>query len=289
MTTLSEEQLLELNRKGLIPGPGEAMEPFCRRAEYCLTLKQHLTEELKANIAGIENDDPAVLQEPCKYLEQTYDIAPTWIPVFFSNYRLPFWHGGCAWIFQVAEDSPTAALIQMRQKLRNGGSYLGMYSRDELLSHELTHVARMAYQEQKYEEVLAYRTSNSRFRRWFGPIIQSSGESVIFVLLLFVIIVFDVFLVAMQHEAAYRMALWLKLIPLAMIAFGLYRLRKTQRALDRCVERLGGNQRAWQIAFRLTDAEIQAFGTMSTEAIRQYASEAAKKELRWQVIELAYF
>ena len=292
MPAFSDDKLLELNHQGLIPGPGETSETFAKRADYCLTLKQHLSEELKAEMVAEESDDPAVVEASNSRLSAFYDIAPSWIPVFFSNYRLPFWHGGCAWIFQTAEDSPTAALIQLRQAFRHSESYLGIYKREELLTHELVHVARMSFQEPHYEEMLAYQTAHSAFRRWFGPIVQSSMESVIFILILGLIVVFDVFLIALGRIDGYIIALWLKLIPLALVVYALMRLWRRQRSLKKCInglsQCLSNPAEARAVACRLTDSEIEAFAKMSPSEIKAYASLQAEKELRWRVIMKAY-
>lgn len=286
MTLLTDAQLLKYNQEGLIPGPGEPEEAFAGRAAYCTHLKEHFSAELIKDFSINQWEDLPNLQV------KEFDIAPKWIPIFFSDYRLPFWHGGCAWIFQISEDKPTAALIQLRQKFRSSSSYLGIYSREELLTHELVHVGRMMYQEPKFEEIFAYNTSKNSFRRTFGAIIQSSMESVIFVLLLGLIVVFDVFLVAMQRVDAYLLAFWLKLIPAAFIAVGLIRLFHRQRTLRSCIDNLqeitGSVDKAKAIAFRLADKEISAFSSSSPEEILSYIDAQAPKELRWRLIRCAY-
>lgn len=291
MHALSDEELLQFNRLGLIPGPHESAEAFAVRAGYCLSLKQHLSAELKANLAE-ESSSPEILIPANQNLSAIYDIAPDWIPLFFSNYRLTYWHGGCAWIFQVSEDSPTAALIQLRRNLRDSPRYL-FYKRDELLSHELAHVGRMQFQEPKYEEMIAYQTTTSAFRRWFGPILQSPLEGVLFVLMLFLIIVFDIFLIALQRPEAYKLALWLKLIPISLIGYALARLWSRQRTFKACINSLqtclGSLQKARAVVYRLQDREITTFSHMKPEEIRTYASNCAKSELRWHVIQKAYF
>lgn len=288
----SIEQLLSLNQIGLIPGPGETLEEFARRADYCLTLKQHLSQEIKASFDGEENEDPKILEPSNRRLSAYYDIAPDWIPIFFSDYRLPFWQGGCAWIFQMAADSPTAALIQLRQAFRQSSRYLGIYQRDELLTHELVHAGRMKFQEPRYEEILAYQTADSSFRRWFGGIVQSSMESVIFVLILGLIVVCDIFLAALNHIDAYMMALWLKLIPFGLILYGVLRLQKRHRCLQACLKNLDeclhSTEKARAVAFRLTDEEIESFSRMTSGEINNYAAIRASEELRWQVICAAY-
>lgn len=290
MLPYTTEQLLKLNKIGLIPGPQESVEEFTRRADYCLHLKNHLSDELKTNldaeIAPIDILEPATMT-----LSMKYDIAPHWIPLFFSNYRLPLWHGGCAWIYQMTEDSPTAALIQLRRKFEETKKYLGIYHRDELITHELCHVGRMKYQEPKYEEMLAYRTSEYSFRRLFGSLFQSSIESVIFLLIIFMLAVFDFFLISTDRHDAYTMALWLKAIPVALILAAITRLVHRRKTLEKCrknLEAVFGKKYAEAVLYRLTDDEITRFSKYNSEHIKAYANTQAAQELRWRVITAAY-
>lgn len=293
MIEITQERLLALNHLGLIPGPEETAEAFAKRADYCLHLKSHLSQEIKATFEGEHSADPEVLEPARTQLLSFYDMSPDWIPLFFSDYRLPFWQGGCAWIFQTEEDSPTAALIQLRQSFRHKDCYLGIYHRDELLAHELVHVGRMAFQEPHFEEILAYRTATSSFRRWLGPLVQSSIESVVFILILGLIIVCDFFLIALDRMDAYLIAIWLKLIPLVLIIYALYRLGRRQIRLKKCLTSLqaclGSEEKALAVCYRLTDEEIYAFAQMSSEEIKAYGDSQSAKELRWRVIRSAYF
>jgi hypothetical protein len=288
--------LLTYNQIGLIPGPGEEKEDFLKRVDYSLNLKNHLPEEIKVQLSkkSFSQDDEAlkVINESSEKLKSLYDCSPQWVPLFFSNYKLPFWQGGCAWIFQMTEQSPTSALIQLREVFNRSPKYLAIYDRNELLTHELSHVGRMMFQEPKFEEVMAYRTSNSSFRRWFGPIIQSSAESALFLLFLFMLVVFDVFLIALNRPEAFTLALWLKTIPIALIIAALTRLWRRQRTYRLCVQNLEncvGPDKAEAVAYRLKDQEILLFSKLSPEKIKDFAKAKMKEELRWDVIYRAYF
>lgn len=296
MTEISEGKLLELNQMGFIPGPKEALEAYIKRTEYSLQLKNHLPEELKSQLSdnhfSHEGKEFEAINESANNLKKIYDCCPNWTSLFFSNYKLPFWQGGCAWIFQMEEDSPTSSLIQLRQTFRDSPNYLGIYNRKELLTHELAHVGRTMFQEPKFEELLAYNTSPSRFRRWFGPLIQTSAESAMFMLLIFMLLVFDVFLIALNQHDAYMLALWLKLIPIAIIAAALVRLRKRHKTYHSCVRNLTdcvGKDNAEAVAYRLQDHEMILFSKADKEEIKSFAAEKAKEELRWKVILKAYF
>ncbi len=187
---LDREKMLYYNREGLIPGPLENEEEFVKRALFCLNLKEELkkSSELDLPFNSIETSNDEILSDPFKTTLKLYGIAPSWVPLFFTNYQLAFWHGGCAWIFQLNNTTPFSALLQLRSNFTRKKKYLGLYERDELIAHEMSHVGRMLYEEPKFDELLAYQTSPSSFRRWFGPIAQSSRESFIFVLVLGVVL-----------------------------------------------------------------------------------------------------
>ncbi len=292
MTIFSDQKLIDLNHLGLIPGPHESADEFVARADYCLNLQEHLSEEFKASLGSVKGDSIEKLKQGFDVAASAYGIRPAWIPIFFSNYKLPPWHGGCAWIFQMTDHSPTAALLQLRQSLYQSPKYLGLYHRDELVAHELAHVGRMKFEESQFEEILAYRTSASRFGRWFGPIVQSSYESMFFVLALAIIVFIDVFLLAFYNYEAYLSASWLKAIPISMICFALVRLGIRQFRFKRSYEKLQtclkDPHQALSVLYRLTDREISDFSTMETEEIMTYASEKAGSCLRWQLIFTTY-
>lgn len=283
MTSLTNDQLLALNRRGLIPGPNEDEPAFLQRVEYCLQLSKHLEVPVQTD----------VLAEPNKDMVYLYDTNIDWIPVVFSNERLAPWHGGCAWIFQFSDDTPTAAFIQLRKVFAHQTYFLGIYSRDELMMHELVHVGRMKFEEPRFEELLAYETSSSLFRRWLGPLIQASWESILFIMVLVAILILDLYFVFTGHLEGLESAMYLKILPLVMIAIAFLRLVRKRIQFQRCIERLettlqcGREARA--VAYRLTDKEIVAFGKFTSDQIRQYAQVQSQSELRWKVIALAYF
>lgn len=294
MKEITDTRLLQLNQLGIIPGPNEGPDEFIKRAEYCLTIKQQLSTTLRPHVPfdSESENDPQILEKGCCKSSDYYDIAPVWVPVFFSNYKLAPWQGGCAWIFQMNEDSPTGVLFQLRENFKVGKSYLGLYNRDELISHELSHVGRMVFEEPKFEELLAYQMSDSKFRRWFGPIVQSSTESMFFVMVIFLIFIADISLVATGYTAAYKTALWIKLIPLVLIGYALLRLWFRHRTYSKCINNLNKLTKdifkANSIAYRLLDKEIIAFAKMTPNNILEYAKENFNRSLRWQLISKAY-
>jgi hypothetical protein len=293
--TPSLTQLLTWNTQGLIPGPNESVEAFEQRATLCLSLKQSVITELKEQLPFVETElsDDHILIPAERATQELFDISPRWIPLFFSNYQLLPWHGGCAWIFQTEPNSPKMAFFQLRKAFATHETYLGFYHRDELITHELAHVGRMAFEEPKYEEIIAYQSSHSPFRRWLGPLLQSAYEALILFGLLVICLIVDLFALFLAQPGAFTAALWWKLLPVSYLAYLLVRLTLRQRTFRRCKKRLteatGSLQNAQAVIYRLTDEEIARFASLTPDKIRTEAQTYAIQSPRWQVIAAAYF
>ena len=293
MDALLNPLLIEYNSLGIIPGPAESEEEFMRRAESCLALRQRIATELGSTIP-LKPEELAplgVLSKPLEKTQKLWGIRPDWVPVFFSNYQLLPWHGGCAWIFQLKADEPPLALLQLRRTFAKSEAYLRIYHRDELVEHELSHVGRMCFHEPRFEEIFAYQSSRSWFRRWFGPLFQSSIETVSFLVALLFILGVDAYVLTAWGHAAYSQVASLKLLPAVMLAFALGRLMHKQWQFRRCLNNLTAifkdETRAHQMIYRLTDSEIAAFKHKQT--ILSYAKQQASSSLRWRVLNAVYF
>ena len=110
---IQPKEWLLYNRQGLFPGPGETEAEFNARVLFCSRLKEELFLQAAVDFPFTVDqiDHQNTLETALRITEQLYDIRPTWVPVFFSNYQLAPWHGGCAWIFQFSPTTPTAAFL----------------------------------------------------------------------------------------------------------------------------------------------------------------------------------
>lgn len=295
MTHPSLAQLLEWNSLGLVPGPDETLDAFAERATRCLTLKQQVIGDLQEQLPFVEAElsDESVLSRAESTTRELFDVYPSWIPLFFSNYQLLPWHGGCAWIFQTDINSPKMAFFQLRKAFAAHDTYLGLYHKDELVAHEIAHVGRMAFEEPKYEELIAYQSSQSSFRRWVGPLLQSAYEALVLLGLVLLCVIVDLFTLVFAYPGAFTAALWWKLLPLGYLSYLFVRLALRQKTFRRCKERLkeatGNTHAAQAVLFRLTDKEVARFASLPPEQIRTEAQTAATQSPRWKVIAAAYF
>lgn len=285
---MKTEELISLNSQGFIPGESETEEAYIKRVEYCKRLKEELTG-LK-EIEAVSSSKPLLI-EAIKITKPLYDIAPFWIPVVFSDEQLAPWHGGCAWIFQMAESSPVGAFMQLKKKFKEKETLYGTYSRDELTAHELSHACRMAFQEPKFEEILAYRSSKSPFRKIFGPLFESSKETMWFAILLIFIFMLDFGLLYFGSLTGYASAMWLKSIPALWLFYCLIRLIKKRRQLKRTLSILTevfGKDNADAVVYRLNDKEIAEFGSLSNQELRAYCQKQGEISFRWHTINTCY-
>lgn len=262
-----------------VPGPKEQEVEYQKRIEYCLQLKSDFPEISFSS-------EKIVLDPGLQKTKSLYDISPDWVPLFYCNKGLSLWHGGAAWIFQKEKGSPLGALLQLRKSFSRHSTYL-FYNRDEIIAHELCHIGRMAFDEKKYEELLAYRTSDKFFPRYFGPILQSVGESRLFIIVLLTILILDLSFLFFGSLEIYFQMFYLKIIPLFLIFLGIFRLWKRHKTLKKTEEKL---KEVWEkplfVLYRLTDQEIEQFSRLTAEQIREYADE--ETSLRWHTIKTAY-
>jgi hypothetical protein len=288
---MTDEDLNRLNRQGLIAGPGETEEEFKRRVDYCLSLNETMAENFSEEVPFAKQNSrlaAPILKESFELTKKLYDVKPDWIPCFFSNYHLAPWHGGCAWIFQKSDDTPMGAFLQLRKALFRKSVYFGFYKRKELVAHELCHAARMMFEEPEFEEMLAYRTSSASFQKYLGSIARSSIEAMVFFLAVFLIVLIDIMVLVSGYEHLLEPLMWLKLIPLAMVAYAGMRLWKSGRTFRRCFKNLrktlGASDPANAVIYRLTDEEVAKFSKMPADDILAFAKEERNKEVRWKQI-----
>jgi len=137
---------LSYYRRGFIPGPNETQESFSQR------------------IASLVQNHESIAA-----VEKIYGVAPDWIPMFFSSKKLLPWEAGCAWI------DDKLVQIQLHPKRKKS-------QHKEILAHEIVHAVRSKFDEPRFEEILAYRTSSSLLRRFLGPIFQKPVETWLFLL-----------------------------------------------------------------------------------------------------------
>jgi len=237
---IKDEELLDYNKRGLFPSPEENEVAFLERVS-----------KVKREYNPIE----------IPY----YDIAPDWVSIIYGNKNLAFWEGAATWI------SPEEITIQIKKNKLSS-----FYSEQEIIKHELIHAVRASFNEPKFEEFLAYRTSLKKWRQIFGPIFQSHWEAYPFLLLLFFPL----------------LGVFGFLLCIGMFLFLFLRLFKRHQTLDRCAKKLKmlleKKEEVWPMILRLRDTEIILFSLSSIEKITHYILTQKKESLRWRILTLSY-
>jgi hypothetical protein len=247
--SLTDEALIRFNRRGLIPGPEESPEAFCKRATFCVATTPWAKEQTLR-------------------LKTLYDSAPDWAEIYYSRAKLKPWEGACTWI------EGDRAKVQLHPRLQHEKPLHGLYTLEELLTHELAHVGRMAFNEPVYEEFLACQTALQSQRRFLRTLHLAPYESMLTALLSWAPLFWG------------TGALWP--LALALLATAM-KIASRVSAFCRCRRRLETlTERPLAVLYRLTDKEIAKFARMTPEAIAEYAAREKNRSLRWRAIALCY-
>lgn len=271
--SLSNEELISLSQKGFWPGPDETEFHFLRRVK--LTKKERLPGKAEEE----------ALRKTNALTKSLFGFSCDEIPFVFEDKGLSFWEGGALWIEE--EQGTSLPHVQLKRKLQKG-SYL-MYKLEEVLSHEMLHAARIAYNEPRFEEILAYKTSKHPLRRYLGPMFRTSKEAGFFLLLLLA----GLFLEMLSATGKIALTAPWMAFPFFWLCFLYARTRISHRTFEKTQRKiqgvLGKSSNSLAVMARLTDQEIKVFSKASPEQIKQTFKEGKEKELRLAVIYQQYF
>jgi hypothetical protein len=201
--------LLSIYNKGFLPGPDESKNKFFERIEKVEKILQNPSAFFKKPLTPLQG---------CFLLEE--------------NSKNLFFHGSSTLIYQI-EEGINFPIIKSPSKF----SKL-FVTEDEILNHELVHARRCQFDESKYEEILAFRTSFSPFRKNLSPIISSNNDLIAFFLAIFFC--------------------FISLIPLSLLLlFFSTRLAFRQKTIHKCIRYLKSKTPSYeQILTAMTDEEI---------------------------------
>jgi hypothetical protein len=248
---MTDLELATLNEEGFIPGPFESLPLFEARVAKT---KEVLKEK---------NSLPSSHWDWAKRrLDSLFGFDPQSLSVFYSNEQLSLWQGAACWI-----DEMNVPILQLKNGFKKG-TYLKIYSRDEVLAHEAVHAARAAFNEEENEEFFAYATSGVRWRCLFGPMIRRSWEPWI----------------GLGFLSVGLISPWALLGAAGWIGGGFFRLCRQHLRLSQAsnilLETLQDKKNVRSLLFRLTDKEI-----------RDLSSGIWPKDdgtLRWRLIRFVY-
>lgn len=241
---------MENQLRGLFPGPTETDEQFSKRAS---------TAKMRTATDALD------------ITHALFNARPDWVEVRYDKKGLLPWEGAAAWIEESPEHGRKCTIQLKPSRIAR------LYPQHEMIAHEMVHAMRLMFDEDRFEEILAFRTSKNRFRRYFGPLFSRPIETKIF--LIWMIISWALYLI---FDADYF--LFSSLLPLGL---GVFRLYRSQRIFSKALANLAKvTEHPLAVALRLTDVEIEQFSKWPSEKINSYFQEG--KDLRLQSIFFAW-
>ncbi len=281
-TTQVSSSCLAWDKQGFLALPDDSYDSYCERVS-------------KLQRTAVNTNTTA-----CEFLVNSYEIDPNWVPVEYSNKDLRLWEAGCTWYTDEADVCPT---IQLRAHFEHASTYLGMYQKDEVLSHEYVHAVRAGLGSSSFEEIFAYLLSFSfstsmlnraikGFRVALGPLFERPFESVIFVfsfIPLLLIAAKDFFVDSYNASLLAMFFMPALLLSVGIVAFFFVRLSLRWWQWLRCKKRLDLllHRSSLPLMVRLVDEEIILFSAMRPDEIRQWI-EMQGENFRWQLLAKAY-
>ena len=283
------ETLAGLDANGLFPGESETLEDFKERLLAIEADSSEIAAELDKGgrvriVPGLEAAKESIISsevvaEAAHITESAYAFTIDWAPAFYLTENMGFLWGGCAIIFDTG-----MPVFLIRSSFAKSRKWL-WYRRDELLSHELCHVARNSLQDKHYEEMFAYRISFSAFRRQFGDCFQTKLDALLFllpVLLLLAVQVVRSFLWDRLPIAPFWCAVGL--YPLFLVLRSQFHKRRLRMARKAVLPIIG--DRVDAVLFRCAAGEIAELAGLSNdaEAARRWLGRKSSSCLRWRII-----
>lgn len=258
------EALIHLNHRGIFPGPFEQHDRFFERAEAAKPMTTH---------------DSAL-----DLVEEIFSASPNWVKIHFEAKNLLPWEGAVTWI---EENGQGVRLVSIQIK----SSFMTrLYPQDEVIAHEMVHAMRLMFEENRFEEILAFRTSKNRFRRYFGPLFTQPSETKGFVIGMVCSWLFYWIELLFDFSFGAKYLLWL---PMLALGWGIWRLVRSQKifslALKHLEEVIKKPKESLALALRLTDREIEQFASHSPEEILLFVEKEKEVSLRWALLSSVYF
>lgn len=279
----------ELDENGLFPGPQESKTDFLNRCRRIFTFYRELDRGMRNGKTfkaafGLElrrksRIPQKIMREAALKTGNLYGFEINWAQGFFIRERMGFLWGGSSWY---APDNGELIFI-IRPAFEHKKRWF-IYRRDELLAHELCHVAHTPLADDRLEEFFAYQTSDSCLRRYLGNIFVRGADAFIFIAPPFILLAVQM----MNLFAGTGIAEWpFWALTAAVPAYFLIRNQLARNLYFRAEQKLEqlGVDLPRAVLFRCTHSEITAIaGSGSREELRGWLAERIETTLRFKII-----
>ncbi|WDE97942.1 hypothetical protein PQO03_19125 [Lentisphaera profundi] len=288
------EAVLALDKLGFFPSSTESLEDFSQRLEHLRSAYADLQNDLEVQgfieIEGIKfkKEDLIPKKMFCDARKgnlELYGFDLDWVPGFFYSPGALF--GGCAW----GMPPHYLTLFILRPSFRERDKWY-IYGRQELMAHEMCHAVRFPLEADKYEEMFAYQTSTSAFRKLFGPMVRSPKETYILIALISLLMGVQVWIYNQEYvERAYFLPLPVFILMSLMVgyfAFLMMRQHLQNKSYERLLQMFSEITDAPRsLAFRLNDKEIDCLlleKTLTKTLFVDLLDQAGAGDLRKKIL-----
>lgn len=285
------DAFIELDANGLLLAPDENLTEFKRRNKKLFKHLLNFEKELRKNekvtlfdtitVSDNWRINEEIMKEAAKLDKDFYEFQIEWVPGFFLSKSLGWLWGGCAISFP--EDAMSIFLI--RENFADKQKWL-FYHRDELLAHELCHIARLPINDRSFEEHFAYRLSHSGLRRYIGNCFQYTYDAIFFIIPFFLLLIAQALNTFVFGGGLPMYPFWILII--LYPAFLLLRNQKSRNAYFKAKKNLkrAGMEKPLPILFRCTKAEIYTIAAFTKDilGLKEWLGKQACLQLRWRVI-----
>jgi len=281
------DTLVKLDANGFLIGADETARDFSQRLHTLLekltNLKKQVSEKEVYEIEGMKFKSKGLIpkrdfEAAMKTNLDLYDFAIDWVPGFYQNPSMGWLFGGCCY----TSEPDFFSFFQVRETFKTKNRWL-FYNRDELVAHELCHVARSGIDAKKFEEFFAYKTSPKTFRRSFGSALYSSSDT-------YTILLASLTLPVMQYlrlKGTVTLPFWpfitLFLLLIANFIRRYFSLNNNFKKACRNLTPIFG-EKVQSVLFRCSDSEIVQFAALSGQPLKEKIDQLSTQNLRWRVI-----
>lgn len=280
--------LQELDRRGIFCGDGEEAGEFAGRLR-ALNRNIAAQEQALLQSGAFSVEDITVRAQdriPAELFAEAHDITEAlygfraeWVTGFFLDPRCSLLFGGCAYYFY----PDFFALFIIRDSFRRRRRWL-IYQRDELLAHELCHVGRVGLGSLRFEEIVAYQTASTTFRRATGGIFQGPQDTYLFLASTLLLLAGQM-LRTLVWPTVPGWPFWAVLAAVAgWLGIRHFRLMRQFARAGRHLAAAYGAVPARCLLFRSGDAEVAELAACSSAAaVQTWVEQRAGQSLRWKV------
>ncbi|HJO92260.1 MAG TPA: hypothetical protein QF753_02570 [Victivallales bacterium] len=287
------DKLVKLDKNGLFISNDEDINSYANR----LTV---LHSELNSFNSDVKNDSKitkefkldkaveipnTVIEEASNITEKAYFFKINWVPGFYIKY-LGFFAGGCSVNYNTG-----LSFFLLRNSFLKKEKWL-FYSRKELLSHELCHIAREPIRDKYFEEFFAYKISTSPLRKYLGNCFQTALDPILFLTPIFLLLILQ-FIKLLLYPNFNLIFFWILIFiyPVYMLIKNQHYRNRYHKAVLALKNLFPDNQHCINaILFRSNSNEIKHIAKLfnNSEILKVWLSKQQEKYLKWKVIHIRF-